>query len=69
MPRLAIEREILIGAPPEVVWLLPDQPAVRESLPLVTAQNAASTGTGLEGYFSEGHGISTFASENGTVYH
>jgi predicted dithiol-disulfide oxidoreductase (DUF899 family) len=49
--------------------LLHDQPAVRESLPLVTAQNAASTGTDLEGYFSEGHGISTFASENGTVYH
>jgi predicted dithiol-disulfide oxidoreductase (DUF899 family) len=49
--------------------LLHDQPAIRESLPLVTAQNAAATGTDLEGYFSEGHGLSTFARENGTVYH
>jgi predicted dithiol-disulfide oxidoreductase (DUF899 family) len=49
--------------------LLHDQPAVRESLPLVTAQNAAATGTDLQGYFSEGHGLSTFAREGGTVYH
>ena len=49
--------------------LLKDQPAVRENLPLVTAQNASATGTDLEGYFSEGHGVSTFACENGTVYH
>jgi predicted dithiol-disulfide oxidoreductase (DUF899 family) len=49
--------------------LLNDQPAVRASLPLVSTQNASATGTDLEGYFSEGHGISTFARENGTVYH
>jgi len=49
--------------------LLTDQPAVRENLPLVTAQNAAATGTQLEGYFSEGHGVSTFARQDGTVYH
>jgi predicted dithiol-disulfide oxidoreductase (DUF899 family) len=49
--------------------LLHDQPAVRESLPLVTAQNATATGTDLDGYFSEGHGVSTFAREGGTVYH
>jgi predicted dithiol-disulfide oxidoreductase (DUF899 family) len=49
--------------------LLRDQPAVRESLPLVTSQNASATGTNLEGYFSEGHGVSTFAREEGTVYH
>jgi predicted dithiol-disulfide oxidoreductase (DUF899 family) len=48
---------------------LQDQPAVREHLPLVTAQNARATGTNLDGYFSEGHGVSTFARENGTVYH
>ncbi len=42
---------------------------MRENLPLVTAQNARSTGTDLEGYFSEGHGVSTFARESGTVYH
>ncbi len=44
-------------------------PAVRERLPLVTVQNARATGTDLEGYFSEGHGVSTFAREGGTVYH
>jgi predicted dithiol-disulfide oxidoreductase (DUF899 family) len=49
--------------------LLTDQPAIRENLPLVTAQNASATGTDLEGYFSEGHGVSTFARESGTVYH
>jgi predicted dithiol-disulfide oxidoreductase (DUF899 family) len=49
--------------------LLTEQPAVRENLPLVTAQNAAATGTDLEGYFSEGHGLSTFAYQSGTVYH
>ena len=49
--------------------LLQDQPAVAANLPLVTAQNATATGTDLEGYFSEGHGVSTFAREAGTVYH
>jgi predicted dithiol-disulfide oxidoreductase (DUF899 family) len=49
--------------------LLQDQPAARANLPLVTAQNASATGTDLEGYFSEGHGVSTFAREGGTVYH
>jgi predicted dithiol-disulfide oxidoreductase (DUF899 family) len=48
--------------------LLTDQPAVAENLPLVTAQNARATGTDLQGYFSEGHGVSTFAREDGTVY-
>ncbi len=49
--------------------LLNEQPAVRENLPLVTAQNASATGTDLDGYFSEGHGVSTFARQGGTVYH
>jgi predicted dithiol-disulfide oxidoreductase (DUF899 family) len=49
--------------------LLRDQPAVGGNLPLVTAHNASATGTDLDGYFSEGHGVSTFARENGTVYH
>ena len=48
--------------------LLQDQPAVRERLPLITTQNARATGTNLEGYFSEGHGVSAFARESGTVY-
>jgi predicted dithiol-disulfide oxidoreductase (DUF899 family) len=49
--------------------LLADQPAIGASLPLVTAHNASATGTDLDGYFSEGHGISTFARESDTVYH
>ena len=49
--------------------LLDEQPAVRNKLPLVTSQNARSTGMNLDGYFSEGHGVSTFAREGGAVYH
>jgi predicted dithiol-disulfide oxidoreductase (DUF899 family) len=49
--------------------LLEEQPAIAENLPLVTTQNATATGTNLEGYFSEGHGVSTFARENRTIYH
>ena len=49
--------------------LLNEQPAVREKLPLVTSRNASATGTNLDGYFSEGHGVSTFALERGAVYH
>jgi predicted dithiol-disulfide oxidoreductase (DUF899 family) len=49
--------------------LLQDQPTVRANLPLVTTQNASATGTNLKGYFSEGHGVSTFALDSGTVYH
>ena len=49
--------------------LLTEQPTASENLPLITTLNAASTGTDLEGYFSEGHGVSTFAREGGTVYH
>jgi predicted dithiol-disulfide oxidoreductase (DUF899 family) len=49
--------------------VLGEQPAVGENLPLVTARNASATGTDLDGYFSEGHGLSTFARERDTVYH
>ena len=49
--------------------LLKELPAVREKLPLVTSQNASATGTNVDGYFSEGHGVSTFALEGDTVYH
>jgi predicted dithiol-disulfide oxidoreductase (DUF899 family) len=52
-----------------VLKRLNEQPAVRENLPLVSNQNASSSGTDLEGYFSEGHGVSTFAREGDTVYH
>ncbi len=49
--------------------LLNEQPAVRENLPLVAIRNASTSGTSLDGYFSEGHGVSTFAREGDTVYH
>ena len=49
--------------------LLTEQPTASENLPLITTLNAASTGTDLEGYFSGGHDVSTFAREGGTVYH
>jgi predicted dithiol-disulfide oxidoreductase (DUF899 family) len=49
--------------------LLNEQPAVRENLPLVAIQNASATGTDVGGYFSEGHGVSTFAREGEAVYH
>jgi predicted dithiol-disulfide oxidoreductase (DUF899 family) len=49
--------------------LLGEQPAIRENLPLVTARNASATGTDLDGYFSEGHGLSTFGREGDTAYH
>lgn len=49
--------------------LLNEQPAFRENLPGIAIQNAKSSGTNIETYFSEGHGISTFACEGDTVYH
>ena len=49
--------------------LLNEQPAVRESLPQIAVRNASASGTDLEGYFSQGHGLSTFAREGETVYH
>ncbi len=49
--------------------VLNEQPAVRERLPLISTLNADATGTDLDGYFSEGHGVSTFARQNSTVYH
>jgi len=48
---------------------LKEQPSIGENLPLVSGQNATATGTTLEGYFSEGHGVSTFAREGDAVYH
>src|ERR1017187_5053360 len=49
--------------------LLNEQPAVRENLPLGSIQNASATGTSVDGYFSEGHGVSTFARDGDTTYH
>jgi predicted dithiol-disulfide oxidoreductase (DUF899 family) len=49
--------------------LLNEQPAIGENLPMIASLNATATGTDLGGYFSEGHGLSTFARENGAVYH
>jgi NAD(P)-dependent dehydrogenase (short-subunit alcohol dehydrogenase family) len=49
--------------------LLQDQPALAEGLPLISTQNASATGTDLDGYFSEGHGVSTFARQDEAIYH
>src|ERR1022692_4183744 len=49
--------------------LLNEQPTFRENLPQIAIRNASSSGTNIDGYFSEGHGVSTFSRENGTVYH
>src|SRR3954453_9265681 len=48
--------------------LLSDQ-RVRENLPPVAKYNATATGTDAVGYFSEGHGVSTFARDGDSVYH
>lgn len=52
-----------------LLTLLNEQPAIRENLPRIVIQNASATGTSLDGYFSEGHGVSTFAREGDAVYH
>jgi predicted dithiol-disulfide oxidoreductase (DUF899 family) len=52
-----------------LLTLLKQQPAIRANLPRIAIQNASSTGTSLDDYFSEGHGVSTFAREGDTVYH
>jgi predicted dithiol-disulfide oxidoreductase (DUF899 family) len=48
---------------------LNEQPAVRENLPLAMTQNASSSGTDVDGYLSQGHGVSTFTREGDTIYH
>ena len=52
-----------------ILRLLNEQPAVRENMPLIALRNASASGTPLEGYFSEGHGVSTFAREGDNLYH
>ena len=42
---------------------------VRDNLPPVATYNARATGTDAVGYFSEGHGVSTFARDGDGVYH
>jgi len=42
---------------------------VRDSMPPVAMQNADAAGTDIVGYFSEGHGFSTFARDGDAVYH
>lgn len=49
--------------------LLEEQPDFRENPPPVAARNASASGTDLDGYLSEGHGISTFTREGDAVYH
>ena len=53
----------------ELLRLLKQQPDVRENLPQIAFRNASASGTDLEGYFSEGHGFSTFVRDGESVYH
>jgi predicted dithiol-disulfide oxidoreductase (DUF899 family) len=55
--------ELVIGK-----WLN-EQPAARENLPPIALHNASSTGTDIDGYLSEGHGVSTFVREGDAVFH
>jgi predicted dithiol-disulfide oxidoreductase (DUF899 family) len=48
---------------------LNEQPSVRENLPLIAIRNASTSGTNVDGYLSEGHGVSTFARDGDSVYH
>jgi predicted dithiol-disulfide oxidoreductase (DUF899 family) len=48
--------------------LLRDQ-RFRDSLPRAVNQNAAATGLDVAGYFTEGHGVSTFARDGDSIYH
>ncbi|HET6150902.1 MAG TPA: DUF899 domain-containing protein [Polyangia bacterium] len=52
-----------------VLKLLHEQPAIRQGMPSIVANNSSATGTSVDGYFSEGHGFSTFAREGDAVYH
>jgi predicted dithiol-disulfide oxidoreductase (DUF899 family) len=49
--------------------LLHEQPDIQDKLPLVSSRNASASGTNLDGYFSEGHGFSTFAREGDAICH
>jgi predicted dithiol-disulfide oxidoreductase (DUF899 family) len=53
----------------ELLRLLDEQPGIRANLPLIATRNASASGTDLEGYFSQGHGVSTFARDGDSVYH
>jgi len=59
----------LLEANEVAAFPLVSDPAVRESLPPMVAENAAATGQDVVGYFREGHGVSTFAHDRDSVYH
>jgi predicted dithiol-disulfide oxidoreductase (DUF899 family) len=49
--------------------LLNEQPSFRDNLPQIAVRNASTSGTNIDGYLSEGHGVSTFTREGDSVYH
>ncbi|HEX9538903.1 MAG TPA: DUF899 domain-containing protein [Streptosporangiaceae bacterium] len=59
----------LLGANEVAALSRLSDPRVRDNLPPITSQNAIATGTDIAGYFSEGHGVSTFAREGDSVHH
>jgi predicted dithiol-disulfide oxidoreductase (DUF899 family) len=59
----------LLQANEVAAFPLLSDPQVRDSLPPVAFQNADATGTDIAAYFSESHGVSTFARDGSNVYH
>jgi predicted dithiol-disulfide oxidoreductase (DUF899 family) len=59
----------LLQANEVAAFPLLSDPHVRDNLPRVATQNAEATGTDISGYFSEGHGVSTFTRDGNNVYH
>jgi predicted dithiol-disulfide oxidoreductase (DUF899 family) len=49
--------------------LLNERPELRENLPPVASRNASASGTDIDGYLTEGHGVSVFVREGAAVYH
>src|SRR5919109_170349 len=59
----------LLQANEVAAFPLLSDPDVRESMPPMVTENAAATGLDVVGYFREGHGVSTFARDDDSVYH
>jgi predicted dithiol-disulfide oxidoreductase (DUF899 family) len=49
--------------------MLTERPELRDNLPPVASRNARASGTDIDGYLSDGHGVSVFVREGDTVYH
>ncbi|MGD0602513.1 MAG: DUF899 domain-containing protein [Streptosporangiaceae bacterium] len=70
-PTYGWARRAPAGQPVEsgTLKLLNESPPTLENLPPFATRNATAAGTDVDSYFSEGHGMSTFAREGDTVFH